>query len=247
MIDLSCSMRVLVVDDNDDAAASMVLLLKHLGHEAHAAGGGSIALGQAALLTPDIMFIDLAMPPTDGLSLARQLRQTPKFAHVPLVAVSALVDAEHRAQASAVGFDDFLPKPYPMRQLLETLGRQQAKALSARGRAKQRRPSAERTRSRTRIEESPPVSADQSSAETQVAVAITKSGLSSTLTLPSRAAANELRRWLKEQRCRIGPVFQRHGDLMQFSFCVYSRRQALGEIVAMNVRFRNAGRSPLIR
>lgn len=104
--------RVLVVDDCDDAAMTMALLLKYCGHEAAVAESGKAALRYAPVFHPDAMFIDLAMPEVDGLTVARQLRQTAEFAELPLVAVSGYVDPSHRAQATAAGFDEFLAKPY---------------------------------------------------------------------------------------------------------------------------------------
>lgn len=240
MTNISCSMRVLVIDENDDAAISMAMLLKESGHEAHVASCGRAALQQAALVAPDVMFIDLAMPQIDGLSLARQFRQTPEFAEIPLVAVSRIVDAEHRAQALAAGFDAFLPKPYPMTQVLETLGRLHDRAKRASERAKKNRSFADQ--SREPIENAPPIKnvcrPTHQSAADEVVISIKKSGISNMVALPARAAADELRRWLKEHGCRVGPVFEPPGDPAQFCFFVYSRRRGIGELAAKNVRFR---------
>ncbi len=67
-------------------------------------------------------------------------------------------------------------------------------------------------------------------------VEIEKSGISRSLTLIERPAAEELRRWLKEQRCRVGPVFESGAE--RFSFFVYSRRQEIGQLVAQHGKFK---------
>lgn len=215
--------------------------LKHCGHIAHLAGDGETALQQAPLLKPDMMFIDLAMPKLDGLAVARLLRNLPECAGTPLIAVSGFVDAEHRAQASAAGFDDFLAKPYPMSELLETLARVQAKMLKARQGSDGGVPPAagphvpcalsdghidELRRTPERISVEP------------VSFSIEKSGISDLVALATRAAAEELRGWLKNQRCRVGPIFKPSDEAEQFGFFVYSRRHALPDLVMKNTRFK---------
>jgi hypothetical protein len=65
-------------------------------------------------------------------------------------------------------------------------------------------------------------------------VSIKKSGISNIVTLPVRSAADELRGWLKEQRCRVGPIFDSDG---QFSFFVYSKRHCLRDLIGKNSAF----------
>lgn len=199
-------LRVLVVDDSDDAAVTMAFMLKRFGHEAVVAHGGQEALQQAPQFHPDAMLIDLTMPDIDGFTVARQLRQTAEFAETPMVAVSGHVDVEHRTQATAAGFTEFLPKPFPLTVLETVLERIAA------------RKSASRTVGR------------------RTAVSIKKSGLSSILTLQQRSSADELRSWLREQCCRVGPVFE--SERGQFSFFIYSKRHAIGELVDRHGGFR---------
>ena len=121
------ALRILVVEDDADSANTLALLLRWMGHEAHVASDGAIALEIAAVLQPDVMLIDLAMPILDGCELAVKLRQRAEFADTPLVAVSGYVDAKHRQQAADAGFDDFLGKPYTADDLLNLFARVQAK------------------------------------------------------------------------------------------------------------------------
>lgn len=72
-------------------------------------------------------------------------------------------------------------------------------------------------------------------ARRQVPVAIEKSGISHIITLRERAAADELRRWLKDQRCRVGPVFE--PDPERFCFYVYSRRRDIRDLIAKHPGF----------
>jgi CheY-like chemotaxis protein len=90
-----------------------------------------IALEIAAVLQPDLMLIDLAMPNLDGCELAERLRQRGEFVETPLVAVSGYVDSKHRQQAAQAGFDDFLGKPYTADDLLNLFARLQPKFAPA--------------------------------------------------------------------------------------------------------------------
>jgi len=230
-------MRVLVVDDCDDSAITMAFLLKRFGHEAVVAHGGKAALQQAPLFKPDAMFIDLAMPVVDGLTVARTLRATAEFAETPLVAVSGYVDAHHRAQATAAGFTEFLPKPYPMAVLEATLARVRARIDTGRSQAETMRLAAEQSRLLVaRSWQGPdahwrtgrPISGD-------VGVVVEKSGISNVLSVAKRPDADELRSWLKYQRCRVGPVFEPIAG--RFAFYVYTRRHLIGDLIAKHGGF----------
>lgn len=125
------TLRIFVVEDDVDSANSLALLLRWMGHEAHVAIDGLIALEIAAVLQPDLMLIDLAMPNLDGCELAERLRQRGEFVETPLVAVSGYVDSKHRQQAAQAGFDDFLGKPYTADDLLNLFARLQPKFAPA--------------------------------------------------------------------------------------------------------------------
>lgn len=234
--------RALVVDDNDDAGMTLALLLKHCGHHAMLVTGGEAAVDEASLFHPDVIFIDLALPPVDGVDVAGRLRQVAGFAETPFVAVSGSTDAESRAKAAAGGFADFLVKPYPLAVLQETMERVTTNLHACRQRSQTTRTVAEQTRElneKARRELDVlwrqlrrPAAAVSVNA---VAVNIEKSGISRSLTLNERSAAEELRRYLKEQGCRVGPVFEPGEG--RFSFYVYSRRQELGQLVAQHGKY----------
>ena len=82
-------LRVLVVDDNVDAAESMSALLEIWGHEAHACHDGPTALKAVARLRPDTVLLDIGLPGMDGYEVLRQIRA---FSDVPVVMLTALLD-----------------------------------------------------------------------------------------------------------------------------------------------------------
>jgi CheY-like chemotaxis protein len=177
----------------------------------------------------------------DGFTVARQLRQTAEFAETPMVAVSGHVDDEHRTQATAAGFTEFLPKPFPLAVFDAVLERIAGKRDTTRAMA---------ATSRVAIEQSHRLS-EQSRQELdaywksrglpQASVSIEKSGISNMLTFQQRLSADELRSWLKGQRCRVGPVFESAPG--RFSFFVYSKRHLIGDLIAKHGGFRATARS----
>jgi CheY-like chemotaxis protein/anti-sigma regulatory factor (Ser/Thr protein kinase) len=103
--------RVLVVDDNADAAETIASLLRLEGHRVETALDGAVALHVAEALQPDIAFIDLNMPVMDGYELARRLRALPCGRDARLVALTGLGKASDVERTRAVGFDLHLTKP----------------------------------------------------------------------------------------------------------------------------------------
>jgi len=117
-------LRILVVDDNPDAAHTLAALLRMAGHETHKAGSGSEALAIAAALQPDAAVLDIGMQDMSGYALAGKLRAQPWGARMTLVALTGR-DTEERGQAREAGFDHYLTKPATLEDVLEafTAGR----------------------------------------------------------------------------------------------------------------------------
>jgi CheY-like chemotaxis protein len=116
-------LRVLVVDDNKDAAVSLVTLVGLWGHEAHAVLDGRAALDEAREFRPDVVLCDLAMPDVDGCGVANGLRRHAVHAGTLLVAVTAYGDDEHRKRSAFAGFHAHLVKPVEpdgLQRLLES-------------------------------------------------------------------------------------------------------------------------------
>ncbi|MGE0315060.1 MAG: ATP-binding protein [Lautropia sp.] len=107
----SASRRVLVVDDNADAAESMCLLLQLQGHEVERAGDGPAAIARAETFRPDVCVLDIGLPGMDGYALARHLRAMPSAARARYIALTGYGRPEDRALALDAGFDQHLVKP----------------------------------------------------------------------------------------------------------------------------------------
>src|SRR5262249_13809384 len=103
--------RILVVDDNVDAAESLAVLLRLEGHEVRVASDGPGALEAAQADPPEMVVLDLGMPGMDGFEVARRLRSLPGSKDTLLVAVTGWAQADDRRRCYAAGFDGHLPKP----------------------------------------------------------------------------------------------------------------------------------------
>jgi PAS domain S-box-containing protein len=112
--------RVLIVDDNEDAANSLAVLLRLQGHEVGVAYSGMAALEMTKAGAPDVVFLDIGMPGMDGCEVARRLRQQPGLEHVVLVALTGWGQQEDRRRTAAAGFNHHLVKP-PEPKALEVL------------------------------------------------------------------------------------------------------------------------------
>lgn len=117
--------RVLVVEDNLDAAEAMASLLELGGHDVQVAHSGQEALGAAGAFRPELVLCDIGLPNMSGYEVAAKLRAQPEFAHIRLVAISGYGRDEDRARAREAGFDQHLTKPVEpdrLEALLESLG-----------------------------------------------------------------------------------------------------------------------------
>jgi signal transduction histidine kinase len=109
--------RVLIVDDNHDAAQSLAILVELLGHTAHVSFDGDAALAAAAQCQPSVALLDLSMPGMSGFEVARRLRAQAGSAKLRLIALSGRSEEQYRRQSEAAGFDAHLVKPIDLRTL----------------------------------------------------------------------------------------------------------------------------------
>jgi CheY-like chemotaxis protein len=114
--------RILVVDDNPDAAQSLAYLLRGLGHEVSVTDDGLKALELARQNRPDIVILDIGLPGMDGFAVAQALRQDPTLGVFRVIAVTGYGQDSARSRAMDAGFDDYLTKPVTLSDLLESLG-----------------------------------------------------------------------------------------------------------------------------
>jgi two-component system, sensor histidine kinase len=104
-------LRVLVVDDNADLLDMLAVAVEGEGHEVQKALDGSSAVSAAMAFRPDVVVLDLGLPVMSGFDVARALRRDPGLAHVRLVALTGLGQADDRNQTRDAGFDHHLTKP----------------------------------------------------------------------------------------------------------------------------------------
>jgi len=114
-------MRVLVVDDNVDAAQTLRELLVTLGHESAVAYDGLAALELAGSFKPDIAILDIGLPVMDGYELARKLREQLGPETPRLIAVTGYGQDADRARAREAGFGQYLVKPIALDALMRLL------------------------------------------------------------------------------------------------------------------------------
>ena len=104
-------LRVLIVDDNRDAADSLGLLFELVGANVRVCYGGVDALRQVEDFSPHVGLFDIDMPGMTGLELAREMRKRPVEGPLLLVAVTGVSSEEARKQTTAAGFDAHVTKP----------------------------------------------------------------------------------------------------------------------------------------
>ena len=109
--------RVLVVDDNCDAAVTLGLLLKMLGVEVRVVHSGAEALESLDSFRPRVVLLDIGMPGMDGYEVARRIREQPGLGEVTLIALTGWGQEEDRDRSRAAGFDHHLIKPADIRAL----------------------------------------------------------------------------------------------------------------------------------
>ncbi len=115
--------RILVVDDNVDAAESLALLLRMEGHDVRVAHDGPAALAAVEADPPDLVFLDIGMPVMNGYDVAQRLRQRPGLEKLTLVAMTGWGQEEDRRRSHEAGFDHHLVKPADPEALRQLLAR----------------------------------------------------------------------------------------------------------------------------
>ena len=113
--------RILVVDDNHDAAASLSMLLKLDGHVIHTANDGPSAFAAAETHRPDVVLLDIGLPGIDGDEVCRHIRQQAWGRHMILVALTGWGQDEDRSRTRDAGFDGHMVKPVDYADLMALL------------------------------------------------------------------------------------------------------------------------------
>ena len=120
------------MDDNQDAANSLAMLLRLQGHEVRVAHNGPAALEMTKSYAPDVVFLDIGMPGMDGYEVARRLRQQPGLENVVLAALTGWGQQEDRRRTPEAGFNHHLvkpPEPKAVESVLAELKRPEATVI----------------------------------------------------------------------------------------------------------------------
>ena len=115
--------KVLIVDDKQTNRTILVHLLSSLGFEVFESENGKDCLEKASQLKPDLILMDLVMPILDGFEATRRLRQSTELKDIIIIAVSASVLEEDRNKSLIAGCDDFVSKPFRIKDLLKKIGK----------------------------------------------------------------------------------------------------------------------------
>jgi PAS domain S-box-containing protein len=114
-------LRILLVDDNEDAAQMLSLYLETMGHQVLIEHSSRLALVRAKLEKPDVCILDIGLPEMDGNELARLLRAEQETAHAFFIAVTGYGQEQDRLKTMAAGFDQHLVKPVDVTKLAHLL------------------------------------------------------------------------------------------------------------------------------
>ena len=114
-------LRVLVVDDDVDAAEMLSQALRSAGHQVRHEHDGASALVAAAQFEPDVVLLDLGLPGMDGIEVARRLRAYPQLTGVRIVAVTGFSQRIDRSRSAAAGIESHLVKPVELEEVMKAI------------------------------------------------------------------------------------------------------------------------------
>jgi two-component system cell cycle response regulator DivK len=114
---------VLIVDDNEQNARLARDVLRAAGFRTIEAASGADAVARATGDRPDVILMDIRLPDMDGADVARRLKEDPRTAHIPVVAVTSLAPHDGGAWFLEVGFDGYLEKPIRVREFPDEVRR----------------------------------------------------------------------------------------------------------------------------
>lgn len=111
-------LKLLLVEDNEMNRDMLSRRLKRKGYDVILAEDGEQAIQLATETMPDLILMDMSLPVIDGWEAAKQVKQNPTTAHIPIIAQTAHAMANDREKCLEAGCDDYTPKPIHMGQLL---------------------------------------------------------------------------------------------------------------------------------
>ena len=122
--------RILVVDDEPDVTELLKYKFEQEGYRCQVLNDPLLFASVARDFEPEIMIFDIMMPELSGLQLCRMARADPLLKHVPIIFLTARGEAEDRIQGLEIGADDYLPKPFNMRELSIRVGKLLARSAT---------------------------------------------------------------------------------------------------------------------
>jgi CheY-like chemotaxis protein len=120
-VNICRKLRLIVVDDNQDAATMLAMFLEGSGHDVFVEHDAQHFLEKVSSLSADVCLLDIGLPDIDGNELARRLRANPATHHIKLIAITGYGQAQDRQQSKTAGFDYYFVKPVNTSLLLQTL------------------------------------------------------------------------------------------------------------------------------
>lgn len=120
-VQIGRSLKILIVDDNADAAAMLAVFLQDAGHEVFVEHGSAQGLEKARIEAPDVCLLDIGLPEMDGNELAERLRNQPETRNVVLIAITGYGQEEDRLATRSAGFDHHMVKPVDLVKLSAAL------------------------------------------------------------------------------------------------------------------------------
>jgi len=121
-IETASPRSILVVDDERGFCDVVTVILESQGYQVHKAHHANDAIDLMDEATPDLILTDMMMPEIDGVGLIKLLRETPAWADIPVVVVSAYSEPEIQENAFAAGATGFISKPFSASELRSTVG-----------------------------------------------------------------------------------------------------------------------------
>ncbi len=110
--------RILVVDDEPDVTDLLKYKLKQAGYEVETINDPFLIMSKAREFNPHLFILDILMPELDGIKICRMIRADPKLSSTPIIFLTALGKTEDRIKGLETGADDYIPKPFDIKELI---------------------------------------------------------------------------------------------------------------------------------
>jgi len=110
--------KIMVADDDQTLLKTLVYILKGQGHDVVPVEGGERLIEALRAERPDLLMLDIMMPRVDGLQLLERIRSDPEYEGLPVLMISSMPPEEATTRSLGLGADDFIPKPFRVRELL---------------------------------------------------------------------------------------------------------------------------------